>query len=286
MFRLRRKRLGGLLMGSRNLVKHRGLIDGKRGALAQDGGFLYAGIPMSLARDVKLSANARSVALLIWSHDEKWQQSVADIAKSLGMGRNTVAAALSELEERRWMIREIHYKPGKKVERVWDFEIWHLQMSNIPFSPSEVERIKDLPAPNQSRSNDIPAPNQSRGCSEPEQVPALNESTIGMQREMHLSEMHLSNASSTKDEQSFGGSALAVEDPEATEEPEGDRPSGLNTLQPSTAEGSAFADPFCRESLRQREELAADALAREERAAELLQPSTAGGPPASAWTTE
>ncbi|WP_167540959.1 helix-turn-helix domain-containing protein [Rhodococcus jostii] len=250
---------------------------------------MYAGIPMALARDTKLSAHARSVALLAWSHDEKWQQSAADIAKELGMGRNTVAAALIELEERGWMVREVHYKPGKKVAQVWDFEIWHLQMSNIPFAPDEVERLRQ-PAPNGSRSTTEPAPNGSRGCSEREQVPAPNRSTIGIDREMHP-EMHLSNAS-TDQETGHGSRSLAVAGPEptaedrpaksrqadpdpepasagASEAPEEYRPTGLHPL----AQPTLSADPFASEPAWR-----VEAVASEKRAARLLVPVAASAP--------
>ncbi len=99
---------------------------------------LYAAVPMGLARDGELSSAARSVALLIWSHDARWDQSAADIAKTLGMHRGTVGAALSNLQQRGWLVREILALDAKGKP---SGERWHIQLANDRFTD---ERIKTL----------------------------------------------------------------------------------------------------------------------------------------------
>lgn len=125
-------------MPNRNIVKHHGRL----GDHGPNGGQLYAGIPMELARDGKLSYLARSVALYIWSHDEKWQQSAKAVADALGMDRGTVGKALAELQERGWMFREIHQTigPTGKPRTVW--ERWHVQMTNRRFTADEIRELK------------------------------------------------------------------------------------------------------------------------------------------------
>jgi hypothetical protein len=84
-----------------------------------------------------------------------------------------------------------------------------------------------------------------------------------------------------QDEAGHASRPLAVEG--KTEAPDNGaeyRPVGL---QPQTARGHHSDDPWSAESIRQRAELAAEAAAREERAARFLESATAGGPPASAW---
>jgi hypothetical protein len=76
-------------MPDRNLVQHHGTL----GAHGPEGDTLYASVPMELARGGQLSIVARSVALYVWSQNEKWQQSAAAIADALGMDRKTVAPA-------------------------------------------------------------------------------------------------------------------------------------------------------------------------------------------------
>ena len=121
-------------MPSRNIVRHHG----KRGAHGPDGGQLYAAIPMELARDSKLSVYARAVVVYVWSHDEKWQQSASSVADALGMDRGTVSKALTELQERGWLVREIHQSvgPSGKARTAW--ECWHLQMTNRRFTSEEI----------------------------------------------------------------------------------------------------------------------------------------------------
>jgi hypothetical protein len=153
-------------MGHRNLVRHHGKRD------------LYSAVPMGIARNGELSTATRSVALYVWSHSADWQQSAANIAEELGLGRNTVAAALTELQEHRWMVREVHHKIGPKGKAVWDWERWHLQVSNHPFT---VEQVAALSVPCSEREQ-TPAPNGSR-------LPALNQSTIGVEPGLDLPEV-------------------------------------------------------------------------------------------------
>ncbi|WP_396909485.1 helix-turn-helix domain-containing protein [Mycolicibacterium sp.] len=113
-------------MATRNKVVHHGERS------------LYAAVPMGLARDGELSSAARSVALLIWSHDAKWDQSAADVAKMLGMHRSTVGAALSNLQERGWLVREILSLDAKgKPSR----ERWHIQLANVRFTDERIETL-------------------------------------------------------------------------------------------------------------------------------------------------
>uniref|UniRef100_A0AB39U2V2 Helix-turn-helix DNA binding domain protein n=1 Tax=Mycolicibacterium phage Maddie1 TaxID=3240809 RepID=A0AB39U2V2_9CAUD len=115
-------------MANRNPVKHHGVL----GSHGPGGGRLFASVPMALARDTELSAPARSVAMFVWSHDEKYQQSARDVADAFGMSRNTVAKALTDLQERGWFVRE---------RITANSEVWHLQMTNRPFTADEVSKL-------------------------------------------------------------------------------------------------------------------------------------------------
>ncbi|MFQ6228855.1 MarR family transcriptional regulator [Nocardia sp. NPDC002869] len=109
------------------------------GELGADGptGTLYASLPMELARDRELTAAARSVALYVWSHTEKWKTSAVEIAEKLDMHRTTVSKALSNLQARGWLVRQPYGRTGLKQSH----EVWHIQLSNTRFTPEEVERL-------------------------------------------------------------------------------------------------------------------------------------------------
>lgn len=123
-------------MPNRNLVKHHGTL----GAAGPQGGTLYASAPMSLARDSRLSPAARSIAFYMWSHGEKWHQSAEDIAEKLGMTAKTVRAGLACLQECGWLIRQNFYNSGKKKPA---FQVWHMQLTNIPFTPEQVAALSE-----------------------------------------------------------------------------------------------------------------------------------------------
>jgi hypothetical protein len=127
-------------MSTRHPVKHHGLTGGH----GPNGGRLYTSLPVELARDAQLSHVARSVALYVWSHDEKFQQSTYDVAESLGTARNTVRKALAELQERGWFVRE---RTAQNSER------WHLQMTNRPFTADEVRELSGTPGHRLTRSD-------------------------------------------------------------------------------------------------------------------------------------
>ena len=93
---------------------------------------LYSAVPMALARDGSLSAAARSVALYVWSHDCKWQQSRNDIAAALEMSVNTATKALNELEASAWMVRNPRARK------------WHLQVAAAPFSEDQVRDLSGV----------------------------------------------------------------------------------------------------------------------------------------------
>lgn len=112
-------------MSKRNPVRHHGGPVGTN----KDGTRLYASVPMELARDGKLTAAARSIAVYIWSHDAKFGQSRNDVADKLGMSVNTVGKALGDLQAHGWLVREILGRGA---------EVWHLQMSNTPFTPDQI----------------------------------------------------------------------------------------------------------------------------------------------------
>lgn len=112
-------------MGTRNLVKHHGNV--------RDG--LNTALPTALARDGRLTAYARSVALYIWSHAPNFQQSAKAVAEALGIKRDTVSKALAELQAAGWLVREIHRKDDGRP--AW--ERWHLQMSNQPFNQDQID---------------------------------------------------------------------------------------------------------------------------------------------------
>lgn len=118
-------------MAQRNKVQHHGTL-----GESTDGKKIYASVPMGLARDEELHWHAKAVALYVWSHTADWNQSAADIAKSMKMDRATVGNALRRLQERGWLVREkLPSRPGKTKSAG---EIWHLQLSNSPFTQEQI----------------------------------------------------------------------------------------------------------------------------------------------------
>ncbi|WP_156751652.1 helix-turn-helix domain-containing protein [Mycobacterium sp. 1245111.1] len=120
-------------MPSRNLVKHHGNVREQ----------LNAAIPMGLVRDDKLSAMAKATALEVWSHAEGRHQSTVSVAEALGINRRTATNAIAELQERGWLMREVHYGPPKdgKVPTKPAWERWHLRMTNAPWTADEMETL-------------------------------------------------------------------------------------------------------------------------------------------------
>lgn len=300
-------------MAGRNLVQHHG----ERGAHGPEGGTLYAGIPMELARDGKLSFLARSVAMYIWSHDEKWRQSASAVAGDLGMKRDTVSKALAELQESGWLVREVHQTVGPSGKPRVAWERWHLQMTNRRFTEEQIRELSapDVPATRARIAGTCP-PHGHGGAHGTGTVRAHETGTIGMQSGMHL-EVHSSNATTDLDETglesrslsaegrtetpnngadgrsgscALGGNGPTVPDSRGQEGPsclehptETDgatkAPEGLVGLRPAADSWPLdYEDPFASEPVWR-----AEAAAREVRAARSLEPSTAGGPPAPPW---
>ncbi|WP_181786626.1 helix-turn-helix domain-containing protein [Mycobacterium shimoidei] len=263
---------------------------------------------MALARDGKLSPYARAVALYVWSHDEKWQQSAAAVAEAIGLNRKTVAAALDELQGRGWLVREIHYNPGKS-RPAW--ERWHLQMTNRPFTPDEIRELSATEGvrPTDTLTGEVSATRTHR-CPSHGHMDGYQTDTIGMDSR-NAPEVHSSNARTDQDETGLESRSLAVEGLEATgkvadsrspkkgssceaastlaaEQPANrqavpstatggasEAPEGLVGLRPPTATGSPFDDPWAEPPA-----WVAKARAREGRASQNLEPATA----ATTWS--
>ena len=104
---------------------------------------------MGLVRDDELSAMAKAVALEIWSHVEGRHQSTYSVAEALKINRRTAAAAIAELQEHGWLVREIHFgePKGGKVPTKPAWERWHRQMSNTPFTEDQCTQYTDTSAP-------------------------------------------------------------------------------------------------------------------------------------------
>ncbi|WP_420910900.1 helix-turn-helix domain-containing protein [Rhodococcus sp. OK519] len=230
---------------------------------------------MELARDGKLSYLARSVAMYVWSHDEKWQQSASAVAVALGMDRGTVGKALAELEEHGWLVREVHNKigPSGKPRTAW--ERWHVQMTNRRFTSEEIRGLRAAPdvraTPAPSDQTCGPHPHGGAGTTITDG--ADNTSTIEVESGVHP-EVHSSSASTDQDETGLVSRTLAVAGTDATaggrgrggpshmepasagapEAPEENRPEGLHS-------SNGFPDPFAGESAWR-----AEGHAREERA--------------------
>lgn len=193
-------------MPSRNLVRHHG----KLGAHGSGGGQLYASVPMELARDGKLSYLARSVAMYVWSHDEKWQQSASAVAGALGMDRGTVGKALAELEEHGWLVREIHQTVGESGKPRTAWERWHVQMTNRRFT---TEEIRELRAPSDvrttpARSDQTCGPHPHGGVGATSTGGADGTRTIEVDLR-NAPEVHFSSASTDQDETGHGSRSLA-----------------------------------------------------------------------------
>ncbi|WP_336879788.1 helix-turn-helix domain-containing protein [Rhodococcus globerulus] len=257
-------------MPSRNLVQHHG----KLGAHGPGGGQLYASVPMELARDGKLSYLARSVAMYIWSHDEKWQQSASAVAKALGMDRGTVGKALAELEENGWFVREVHKIVGEKGKPRTAWERWHVQMTNRRFT---TEEIRELRAPSDvratpARSDQTCGPHPHGGAGDTSAGGADRTRTIEVDLR-NAPEVHSSSGSTDQDEPDHESRALADASTEnrpanGQAEPELEPASG-DAVEASPEEhrpvGLHLLNPFASESTRR-----AEGHAREERAAPSL----------------
>ncbi|MGE2737351.1 helix-turn-helix domain-containing protein [Mycolicibacterium vaccae] len=223
------------MANNRNRVVH----DGSRG--------LYSAVPKELARDGSLSASARSVALYVWSHDQKWQQSRNDIAEALGISVNTAGKALRELEEHRWMVRN-------PIERTW-----FLRISNTPFTEDEARNLS-------GQLDQKLIQSVGTGSKTDLVTGSVSDPPTGSETDPHRStsrsapEVHDCRSTRTdQDETGSKGRSLAVEGSEATEKVADGR--GLvgpsqkaasdeaaeyvpDGLQPATSAGSRYEDPF------------------------------------------
>ncbi|MCV7348274.1 helix-turn-helix domain-containing protein [Mycolicibacterium rhodesiae] len=142
----------------------------------KDGKKLYASLPVELARDQGLTANAARVALFVWSHKESYTQSAALVAKALGMHRDTVANALANLQDRGWLVREQVWRPGKAKP---SSEVWHLQMSNTPFTDDAKRTLRGDNMPKNPASSDGNMPkNPAPPCLEIRHPPAQELGTL------------------------------------------------------------------------------------------------------------
>jgi hypothetical protein len=63
----------------------------------------FTRLPNDLARDGNLSAEARSIAVYLWSHCDGWELSAKSIGATLRMDRGTVGTRLEELSRHRWL---------------------------------------------------------------------------------------------------------------------------------------------------------------------------------------
>ncbi|WP_201409030.1 helix-turn-helix domain-containing protein [Mycobacterium paraintracellulare] len=115
-------------MANRNRVKDHGAALG-----------LYARVPNGLAHDYELSAMAKAVALEVWSHAPKWEQSMTEIAKRLKTGRRQVTNAFDELEACGWLVREV-----VKVDALGRpaAEVWHRNVTNERLTARQVEALR------------------------------------------------------------------------------------------------------------------------------------------------
>ncbi|WP_158023539.1 hypothetical protein [Mycobacterium paraintracellulare] len=82
---------------------------------------------------------AKAVALEVWSHAPKWEQSMTEIAKRLKTGRRQVTNAFDELGARGWLVREIIKVDSRGRPAV---EVWHRNLTNEPFSARQVEALR------------------------------------------------------------------------------------------------------------------------------------------------
>ncbi|MEV0360291.1 hypothetical protein AB0H71_29975 [Nocardia sp. NPDC050697] len=193
-------------------VKHYGTL-----GETPEGARVYASVPIELARDKRVSTAGRAVAVYVWSHTEGYRQSAAAVVEALGMSAEAVRAALGSLQANGWLVRQPHVKPGNTRQ---SFEVWHLQMTNTPFTP---ERVAEL-----SASVPPPAdPTGKAGTGVPEKAVSLN------RENRHLSSQFRSAPrSALPNEVPIGENGLRP-DREV-------RPEGVNRLSPI---GSASAEP-------------------------------------------
>ena len=90
----------------------------------------YTIIPNELARDPDISAPAKAVAVYIWSCKDGFQIGTALTAKTLGMRKEIVVKAMSELIDQGWLSRkeltgpegrtygwQYHADPSKRIKR-------------------------------------------------------------------------------------------------------------------------------------------------------------------------
>ncbi|WP_081231553.1 helix-turn-helix domain-containing protein [Mycobacterium avium] len=146
-------------MSNRNRIRDHGTTDKQ----------LFARVPNGLARDYELSAMAKAVALEVWSHDTKWQQSMKEIATRLKTGRRQVSNAFAELEAHGWLVREIIKADRRGHPAV---EVWHRNLSNEPFSARQVEALRGIPCAPEAQ---VHYPQEQPTCSPQVQVPCAPE---------------------------------------------------------------------------------------------------------------
>ncbi|MGB3885144.1 helix-turn-helix domain-containing protein [Gordonia sp. (in: high G+C Gram-positive bacteria)] len=99
----------------------------------------YAALPNVLARDKRLSDRAGRVALYLYSHSGEWSVSVRSIMHELGKGQDSVVAALDELADLRWIIKQ-PVKAKASATRVSGY-VYHIARRGSPFTDDEVARF-------------------------------------------------------------------------------------------------------------------------------------------------
>jgi predicted DNA-binding transcriptional regulator len=188
---------------------------------------LYSAVPKELARDGSLSAAARSVALYVWSHDQKWQQSRNDIAEALRISVHTATKALRELEERGWMVRNA-------VERTW-----YLQISNTPFTDDEIRkysgRLEQKLLQSEGTRAETAPPTGAETAPPTRAIFAPHRSTSRSAPEVH----DCRSTRTDQDETGSQGRSLAVEGSEAPGGADGRGLEGPSQSEPASAGSSA-----------------------------------------------
>lgn len=117
-------------MTERNPIRRHGTVEGS----------LYAALPLNLARDGKLSGNARSIALLLWSHNEGFETSARAIASDLNLSRTTADKGIDELAASRWLAIEKWVTFGPSGQTREKRREYHLMLGEEPFTVVEHER--------------------------------------------------------------------------------------------------------------------------------------------------
>lgn len=207
------------------------------------------------------------------------------LMEETGYGKTAVSQALTSLQERGWIFQSL--KGSGTSGRTSVYHLVHLAPQpsswfagvNQPTDLGWSAGANQLPGVGSVERTSWFAGANRVGSLERTPTDPDNRSGSDPFRSDQKEKVHYPVNQESEHEDSSTGCPLSVAGSEATADPEGFRPSGLMTLNPSTAQRPSSEDPFSSAPTA----WALEQRALEERAAEQLQTATAGSLSAPAW---